>query len=271
MISVHIMGGLGNQLFQIFFLIAYSWKYNKSFYFSNKKILSNRTDRYSYWDSFFKNLESLTVSDSIIESLPIVQECNFRFFDFPDLGDNFKFYGYFQSYKYFENYRDKIINFLSINEQREQIDFPYEFEKTVSLHFRIGDYKDLQHFHPICTLQYYIRCLEILSKDHIDYQIIYFNEEQDSKEVDDKINKMRLLFPQFQFINERRKTDFEELLAMSRCKHHIIANSSFSWWGAYLSDEKASKNFYPDVWFGPQTCGIDISDLCPPAWKKIKT
>ena len=65
-------------------------------------------------------------------------------------------------------------------------------------------------------------------------------------------------------------TDWEELLLMSCCQHNIIANSSFSWWGAYLSNNPIQITCYPSKWFGPLlTNKNDTSDLFPPTWSCI--
>ena len=63
--------------------------------------------------------------------------------------------------------------------------------------------------------------------------------------------------------------DWQQMLVMSCCHHNIIANSSFSWWGAYLNKNIRKIVCYPSKWFGPKTQHHDTSDLCPEEWTKI--
>ena len=63
--------------------------------------------------------------------------------------------------------------------------------------------------------------------------------------------------------------DWEQMLLMSCCRHNIIANSSYSWWAAYLNTNPDKIVCYPSAWFGP-TIGHDTSDLCPPEWKQFQ-
>ena len=64
--------------------------------------------------------------------------------------------------------------------------------------------------------------------------------------------------------------DWEQMLLMSCCQHNIIANSSFSWWSAYLNNNKEKFVCYPSLWFGPAKNKIDLKDLHPEEWVKIQ-
>ena len=71
------------------------------------------------------------------------------------------------------------------------------------------------------------------------------------------------------FFIENIPFDYEELILMSLCKHNIIANSTFSWWGAYFNTNPAKIVCYPSIWFGPDVTH-NTKDLCPESWTKIE-
>ena len=147
----------------------------------------------------------------------------------------------------------------------------HELNDTVSMHFRIGDYKKLQDYHPLATYEYYERALRFIQnmKKDINFDILYFCEDVDIEDVLLIINKLVIQFPSYKFIRgEKTLEDWEQMLLMSCCRHNIIANSSFSWWSAYFNSYPDKIVCYPSIWFGTKTIN-DISDLCPPEWNKI--
>jgi hypothetical protein len=262
------MGGLGNQMFQIFLVIAYCKKYQKKYYFSDKDRYDNH--RKTYWNDFLSALQPVLVPDNQINSLRNIVENSARYFKYPDLGDDFKFFGYFQSPLYFQEYKEEILLELNIRNLQHSIPIPnIDFENTISMHFRIGDYKAIQNCHPVLTIDYYFQCLDFFKKDDTNYHILYFFEKHDEPEVMEKINILQTFFPTFTFSSlQEEKQDWEQMLIMSRCKHHIIANSTFSWWGAYLGIFPG-KTLYPSIWFGEGLREKDICDLFPFDWVKI--
>jgi len=160
-------------------------------------------------------------------------------------------------------------------------------ENTTSLHFRIGDYINLQSYHPIMKYEYYKDSLDLLNikrcqkknverkkdekdeKINTDLNVLYFYEQEDIDMVMNIINKLKMDFPEFTFIPVPEKLeDWQQMILMSCCKYNIIANSSFSWWAAYLNSTPGKEVFYPSMWFGTQV-NNDTSDLCPLEWNKI--
>ena len=98
---------------------------------------------------------------------------------------------------------------------------------------------------------------------------MYFCEKDDNVEVLDKINELRIVFPECSFIKAPDNADdWKQLLMMSCCKHHIIANSTFSWWGAYFNSNEDKIVCYPDPWFGPNL-KHNVDDLFPDTWTRI--
>lgn len=270
MIGVHLMGGLGNQLFQIVATIAYSIETNDIFAFvKNLQDLYGVTARHTYWDNFFILLKPYLVDQ--LPSLKEVGENGFRYQQLPVTKDT-KISGYFQSYKYFQKYEEDIFYLLGINLLKDNLlkklnKKKDDFKHSVSLHFRLGDYKHLSDFHNIMDVKYYIDSLEhIHSKTRI-HTIYYFCEDEDIDIVNKKIDIIKKI-NSYNFIRINGLEDWEQLVYMSLCNHNIIANSSFSWWGAYLNEWNDKIVCRPSKWFNDPN--IDTCDLCPSSWKTIQ-
>ncbi len=281
MITCHLMGGLGNQLFQIFATISYAMKSRNTFVFSNEKTLGGNgcTLRYTYWDTFLSRLKTFLI-DAIQNHIHIIREKDFTFNELPIqemVNNNVKIFGYFQSYKYFiDNYKT-IYRLLNVDSYKngvlDKLQLSYtDLDNVISMHFRIGDYKPIQHIHPLATKDYYHRCLHyICSQTHIPtYTIMYFCEDNDIDDVDRIVNELKKDFPLLTFVRgENKLADWEQMLLMSCCHHNIIANSSFSWWAAYLNSWCDKTVCYPSVWFGP-AAPHNTKDVCPQEWIKIE-
>jgi hypothetical protein len=188
-------------------------------------------------------------------------------------------FGYFQSYKYFQQNYKLICLILDIFEKRQDVLKACaqkhilnigHLKKTISIHFRLGDYKKIQQYHPIMSYEYYKNSLDHILKN-IDYSpnVLYFCEDQDMDEVTLTIKKLSVEYPSIQFSRASNiLNDWEQLLLMSACRHNVIANSSFSWWGAYFNSYVDKIVCYPSNWFGP-ACQKETIDLFPPEWSKI--
>lgn len=271
MLSCHLMGGLGNQLFQIFAAISYALRTENGFVFLNVGQLDAK--RHTYWETFLSALKPF-LRDTLNLSTTL-REKNFRFNDLDVVAmrnRNVCIFGYFQSYKYFQPHYDIICNLIKIEEQRESImkKHPVLVEpNTVSVHFRMGDYKAIQHVHPIMPYEYYKDSIHLINKKCNVKKILYFCEDEDAKQVLDIIFKLRYDFTMISFARAPNSLeDWEQMLLMSCCDHNVIANSSFSWWGAYFNPSPEKIVCYPSVWFGP-SIGHDTSDLCPDSWNRI--
>jgi hypothetical protein len=281
MITCNLMGGLGNQIFQIFATISYAIKTRNWFKFTNEKKLGsgNVTIRNTYWDSFFSRLNHFTTNE--FPQMHIVREIDFTFNELPlheIVNNNVMIYGYFQSYKYFESNYEIICRMIGLEKMKvellKKMNYDMAFlSNVISMHFRIGDYKKIQHVHPIMTKEYYFRCLNhiqtLCNIQDIKLTIMYFCEDVDISDVHEVISYLSENFPQLTFIRgENNLEDWEQMLLMSCCHHNIIANSSFSWWSAYFNSWEDKIVCYPSVWFG-QSAPHDTRDLCPPEWEKI--
>jgi hypothetical protein len=281
MITCNLMGGLGNQLFQIFATISYGIKSTKQFKFLDIDYIrceSSTTLRYTFWNTFFSKLKPFLITE-----LPHVKTIREKEFSFNELSiyeivnNDIMIYGYFQSYKYFENFYSTICNIIGLNGMKndltQKMNLTNEYlENSISMHFRIGDYKKFQEFHPLATYDYYERSINYIKNINSDkkYNVIYFCEDIDLNDVLNTVNKLQHQFLEYTFIRgDNSLADWEQMLLMSLCHHNIIANSSFSWWGAYFNSWNNKIVCYPSVWFG-KDAKIDTKDLCPIEWIKIQ-
>ena len=202
--TIEIMGGLGNQLFQVCALIAYSIRTKTPFFFENKPITCGDRKKY-YWDTPLLNrLKGFIRPPLHPKQQVLYKEPFFHYTPIPQVNkvnrvNNIKLVGYFQSAKYFQDYKDVIFRMLKLKETQQYIKekiSPYlpttEFSNIVSLHFRVGDYAHQPHNHPLMPIDYYEKALEQLLNDDKngkkDWFILYFCEENDINYVNEKIN-----------------------------------------------------------------------------------
>ncbi len=320
MITIQLMGGLGNQLFQIFATIAYAIEHTHQFVFPySDKLLVGKT-RPTYWHNFLKNLTIFTTKNPVrkcsneqLNAFPILKEPAFHYTKIPAVPANnsISLYGYYQSYKYFEAYQDKIYSLILLSNQKKLIRCKYaellSGMDTISMHFRLGDYKEKQQFHPIMPKEYYknalLHILNVWShrlKTHTDQhhagcmerdaqghqstqpdiklhymnidkvRVLYFCEAEDMAFVSGVIDYLKGIYNLVEFVHVPNEVeDWEQMLLMSCCTDNIVANSSFSWWGAYLNQYEEKCVCYPNVWFGNAMAGTNVDDLFPPTWTKI--
>jgi len=100
-------------------------------------------------------------------------------------------------------------------------------------------------------------------------KVLFFCEKEDNEEIGKIIDTIKKTITNCAFIKVIDEVDdWQQLLLMSACSHNIIANSSFSWWGAYLNTNPSKIVCYPEVWFGPKVTH-ETSDLFPESWTKI--
>jgi len=279
MITCNLMGGLGNQIFQIFATISYAIKSKNQFKFLNVDSLGGGSTivRNTFWNSFFNRLRFCLV-ETIPQPIRVIREKDFTFNELPIyemLDRDVLIFGYFQSYKYFHENYQIICRMIGLDKMKDEVlkkmNLNDEYLKNcVSIHFRLGDYKKIQEYHPLATYKYYMNSLNFIKNTNIPYNIIYFCEDKDINDVSETINKLEKEFTNYKFIRaDNSLEDWEQMLLMSCCHHNIIANSSFSWWAAYFNSWSDKIICYPSLWFGPTT-NHNIKDLCPLKWHKIQ-
>ena len=280
MIYIEIMGGLGNQLFQIFCGIAYSLENRIPFKinatkFDNVSPLDNISKRPTYWRNFLANLSNFTCKNHQFTIPTYIEKTHFKFDKIPVINQDFKLHGYYQSYKYFDNQFAPICRLINLDNQKTHIYEKYKLlfdgvKKPISLHFRIGDYVKNQAMHPILSNDYYINCINYL-KSHLvnfeeNYYLLIFGEHCDNEKIMHAIENIKKSFAIEIVICDYTIPDYEQLLLMSLTSHNIIANSTFSWWGAYFNVNVNKIVCYPSIWNGSNN---NVKDLFPNSWVKI--
>lgn len=187
---------------------------------------------------------------------------NLGYQNFKRIGKRSLLLGYFQSYRYLSHeVLDEIKDWKPINVSRS----PQEWvevhgdEEVLAIHFRIGDYVNEPTF-GILERAYYERSLEILSSEHFS-KVVVFTDSPSQLEKYIPIS----LFGNFELAP--LASSAETLWMMSHCKHFVIANSSFSWWGANLSSHSGKVVVAPKPWFLAKT---EPCDLISNSWVRIE-
>ena len=272
MASVYLIGGLGNQLFQICNVIAYALRYDKKFDIDHE-IFKMGPPRPTYWSSIFKYIEKYTIQEKP-QNIATYKEPHYHYKEVPNIQQPIKFFGYYQSYKYFEDKFDDIKDILRYTDFKTEMkrEHPMDLSNSISIHFRLGDYKYIQQCHPVMDIKYYIAALKNIIKhtQKNNWNILYFCEKEDNDYISISIKVLHKTFPDCTFTKvDDDLVDWKQMILMSCCEHNIIANSSFSWWGAYFNENPEKIVCYPCVWFGPNMPNHDTKDQSPPSWNKI--
>jgi hypothetical protein len=277
------MGGFGNQLFQIFAALAYGIQHNKKVVFPFQR---NMGHRHTYWDTFFNELMMFTtqnpsnrVSDDDIIRMPIYQEKDFTFLPFPEFGESdICLVGYFQSYKYFESKQDIIYRLLKLDDKKQDIKnrYPHLFncQESLSIHFRLGDYKQKRYYHPVMNYEYFEKSLDhvVAARPNLK-RVLYVCESEDNEYVESKIALFKVKYPDLEYIKVPDDIpDYEQVLVMSLADHNVMSNSTFSWWGAYLNSNPNKVVCFPSIWFGEYYEHThDHRDMMQPSWSRIES
>lgn len=270
-------GRLGNQLFQIATALGTADKQNKN------TILPP----FAYKDTFSIPEEYFSSYNSLMSQVVITPyykseytEPVFAYNNIPNISTTIQILnGYFQSWKYFDNIKSEIKKYFQIQDHIQiKIDdiyskiCKYPTDIIASIHCRFGDYRNFPLHHPILSANYYINAIKYLKSKYFGGNIRFLWFSDDMKAVKDMINatELRNLVDAgvtYYFIDGNK--DYEDMYLMSKCDVNIIANSTFSWWGAYLS--LAEEIIAPDrsKWFGIALRHHNTMDLYPNHWKEI--
>lgn len=284
---VRILGGLGNQMFQ--YALYRSLLSNGE----NSTLDISGFDRYNLHNGFelphiFENLElhyaskgdvdRLSNNNSLVSKLSKkifglkkthIQEKSLKFD--PDIFDqkgHLFLDGYWQSEKYFDNIKNLIrkdFRFANFSDKRNiEIEKIINDCQSVSVHVRRGDYVDNSLYQNICNLKYYMNAIDIIEKNVFNPVYFIFSNDIDWCKRNLSINNVCY------YINwNKESSSYRDMQLMSRCKNNIIANSSFSWWGAWLNTNHSKIVISPSRWLNNDSHNID--DIVPSSWQKVNS
>lgn len=295
MIITKILGGLGNQMFQysagralaerlgvelkldISAFDSYELRdYWLSFF--NINVVSatdeeinllagsnrNRKKKKSFLEKFFGGRDKLPVSYFKDDPIYLFNE------KFSALPDNIYLNGYWQNQKYFNDIKEVLNKEFSLKEElsgeSKEVLEKIETSTSVSLHIRRGDYatnEKVNNIYGLCTLDYYKNAIECIEKSHgNNLEVFVFSDDtawvNENLEINNQVTVVDHNGPE---------RCYEDMILMSRCRHNVIANSTFSWWGAWLNSNKDKTVISPKKWF--QSDKYDTSDLIPTDWIRL--
>ena len=250
MISIkNFTSRLGNQLFQLANAISYGKRYNEKVSIPN----------WGY--SWFFAGDFSPTSDLDTRKL-LWSEPGFSYTPIPKGATLLE--GYYQSEKYFFDNKKEILEMFSFKE--EVIDRVYKDYKEilsnnrpkVSMHLRRGDYLNWPKHHPVLDVTYFSNSKKIFPDNSL---FLVFSDDPEWCKTN---------FPTGDYIFIEGQKDYEDLCLMSLCDHNCIANSTFSWWGAWLNKNPDKIVVSPENWFGPAYSHFNTGDLHCPGWIKIR-
>ena len=277
----NLQGGLGNQMFQYAVARATGYKvyFDLQFLKNNSVSVENFTAR-SFELSIFKNINAKEISAKYFNFIKskfykkvfrlnfrIINQTENEFVDINTKSSNLYLNGYFQSEKYFSNYRAKILDdfmFPALDTKNKLIESQIKAQSnSVSIHIRRGDYiksKAVLAYHGVLPLFYYeVAINKLKEKYNNDIQLYFFSD--DINFIKQNFGK----YPNSVIVEGNTNQDsWKDMALMSACKHHIIANSSFSWWGAWLGGLKGI-TYAPRHFFSPKV-NYNIDDYIPSSW-----
>jgi hypothetical protein len=281
-VTCNIIGGLGNQLFQIFALISHALDTRSSFVFINVDNVGTglTTNRPTYWNTFLKSLRVFTKDPTnIIINRRVIEIGAEQYTNLQQLAatshrgrldKTILFLGYFQSYKYFQSNYNLISKLIRLKEQRLDAEqyMPKTSTPIVSVHFRFGDYKNIPG--NVLPYSYFKNSVAYMLSKLSDNQaqpmhILYFCEPAAVNDVSPYVEQLSREFSNIAAFElaDPALPDYVQMMMMSLCSHHIVANSTFSWWGAYFNDNPNKIVCYPDTWTKcPQ-------DFIPVGWNGV--
>jgi hypothetical protein len=282
MISTHIYGGLGNQLFQysagralslqhgVNLRLIWSGGNNKSRALAMMHF--NVNCKIFHSAKLSKRFDFDVIKNFLIHGPPVIFCEKMQGFDdqFNSLGVNVRLKGYWQSEKFFKTFASVIRKDLQIvtlpTKQNQLLSEKILSKNSVAVHIRRGDYitdSSANTIHGTCSIEYYKGAMDYIATKSRKQTIFYIFSDDIPWAMENLITEHEVVFVD----HNNDITNYEDLRLMSQCKHNIIANSSFSWWGAWLNINPQKIVITPQKWYADNNTKNE--DLIPSNWMKI--
>ncbi len=177
--------------------------------------------------------------------------------------------GYWQSEKYFNSVESLIRDDFSfpdsLDSKNEFILNKIVLSNSISIHIRRTDFENTlsDNIHGVCPMSYYLQAIEVITSKVENPVFFIFSDDIDWAKVN-----LKLSYACF-FISGNNNKSYVDMQLMSSCKHNIIANSSFSWWGAWLNQNPKKIVIAPSIWFINSNLNSQTKDLIPDTWIRI--
>jgi len=300
MIVVKLFGGLGNQLFQYAFGKKLSLKTNQKLYLEIESGFKNDPYQRNYNLSPFKVQENLLKNDPISMDMhhlsidkkhwqgtiknyllglkrhhwQLIREKNLEYDASIEVIKKHSYLdGFWQSENYFKDVREEILQDFqlkaSLKNENALISKKMSEVVSVSLHIRRVHGVELpgQHHHKIhggLDFAYYQKAIDIIAAQHPNLELFVFSDD-----IEWAKENFKSRFP-VEFMSQNDDAhNYLDLVLMSHCKHQIIANSTFSWWAAWLNQNPEKIVIAPKMWFVDQEMNAQTKDLIPSDWLRI--
>ena len=260
-------GRLGNQIFQYAAMVSIARHLGERYVLSSSSIeptmgayFNDATKEYEF--GHFEMFECFNIKCPLIDDHKLklgiganYSEPSFCYHDsFWDLSNNTNIHGYFQSEEYFINIRDELLKQLTFKDEivQKAKDFISQIDAktTAFIHVRRGDNVAHPDVHPLSCLDYISKTTSELKTQYPGIKFVVLTDDL-------TWSRKNIVGEEFVFSDNNH---FVDLAIMTLCDHSIIANSSFSWWGAWLNDNEKQIVYAPKTWFGPRG---------PPKWDSV--
>lgn len=249
-------GRLGNQMFRVASTIGIALENGTDYAFPEWYCTRSRKQFGGFFAKPLPRLDPLTKIDGKIA------EKEFAYNPVVLPNGNFTLAGFFQNERYFKRCESLVREYFEPkSEVRERLEANHGhlLAGSCSIHVRRSDYLVQQGHHPVLEPDYYRRAMEFIRDRSSVERFLVFSD--DPKWCEGHFGP--------ECVVVRGNQEIEDMFLMSMCSHHIIANSSFSWWGAWLNPSSDKVVVSPSVWFGPNLKHHDTSDVIPKHWSKV--